>query len=192
MVHILHHPHQLKFGLMINKLRKMAFIGLLFTGSAAMAQVGKVFPELTGETLESTKKSIPASTKGKYTIICMAYSSDSENDLKTWLGPAYDKFIAKTEMFSYDVNLYFVPMFTGLNVAGAGKAKKDMIKDTDKELHPYVLFYTGEIDVYKKELGMDKKDLPYIFVLDKDGKIVYATNGYYTEAKMEALEDKLE
>ena len=178
---------------MKNKLRLLACMGLFYLGStAAMAQVGKMFPELTGETLDDVKKTIPTQTKGKYTIICMAYSSDSENDLKTWLSPAYDKFIAKTEMFSYDVNLYFVPMFTGVNVAGAGKAKKELKAGTDKELHQHVLFYSGDIDVYKKELGLEKKDLPYIFVLDKDGKIVYTTSGYYTEAKMEALEDKLE
>lgn len=178
---------------MKNTFRLLAFMGLLYGGStAAIAQVGQTFPELTGETLSDKKLTIPAETKGKYTIICMAYSSDSENDLKTWLDPAYNKFIAKTEMFSYDVNLYFIPMFTGVNVAGAGKAKKEMIKDTDPELHPYVLFYTGSIDTYKKELGMEKKDLPYIFVLDKDGKIVYKTSGYYTEAKMEGLEEVLE
>lgn len=178
---------------MKNKLRLLACMGLFYLGStAAMAQVGKTFPELIGETLNDKKITIPTQTKGKYTIICMAYSSDSENDLKTWLNPAYNKFIAKTEMFSYDVNLYFVPMFTGVNVAGANKAKKEILKDTDKELHPYVLFYTGGIDTYKKELGMEKKDLPYIFVLDKEGKIVYSTSGYYTEAKMDALEEVLE
>ena len=178
---------------MKNMLRLLACTGLICFGtSAANAQVGNMFPELSGETLDDAKKTIPSQTKGKYTIICMAYSSDSENDLKTWLTPAYDKFIAKTEMFSYDVNLYFVPMFTGVNIAGAGKAKKELKADTDKELHPHVLFYTGNIDTYKKELGLDKKDLPYIFVLDPAGKIVYATSGYYTEAKMESLEEKLE
>lgn len=175
-------------------LRLLALSGLLLFGSniIAHAQVGKMFPALTGETLDDVKKSIPSSTKGKYTIICMAWSSDSENDLKSWLQPAYDKFVGKTEMFSYDVNLYFIPMFTGVNVATAGTAKKKLKNDTDKELQPYVLFYTGDIDTYKKELGMEKKDVPYIYVLDKDGKIVYMTSGMYTEKKMEDLEDKLE
>jgi hypothetical protein len=173
--------------------RLLALSGLLIFGSNLVsAQVGKMFPELTGENLSDVKKTIPSSTKGKYTVICMAYSSDSENDLRSWLQPAYDKFIGKTEMFSYDVNLYFVPMFTGLNIAGAGKAKKNLKEETDKELQPYVLFYTGDIDAYKKELGMEKKDVPYIYVLDKEGKIVYSTSGQYTEKKMEDLEDKLE
>lgn len=177
----------------MKKFLLLAIFGLLLSEQNVIsAQVGKMFPELIGETLDDVKKSIPASTKGKYTIICMAYSSDSENDLRSWLQPAHDKFIAKTEMFSYDVNLYFVPMFTGLNIAGAGKAKKNLKEETDKELQSYVLFYTGEIDAYKKELGMEKKDLPYIYVLDKEGKIVYATSGQYTEKKMEDLEDKLE
>lgn len=171
----------------------LALTGLFYFGaSPANAQVGKVFPEITGETLEGENKTLPSATKGKYTIICMAYSSDSENDLKTWLEPAYNKFIAKNEMFSYDVNVYFVPMFIGANKATAGTAKKKLKEDTDKELHSYVLFYTGEGGSYKKELNMERKDLPYIFVLDKDGKIVHTVNGFYTEAKMDAIEDKLE
>lgn len=173
---------------------KSTLLALAFTGllSSASAQVGNMFPALTGETLNDEKKTIPSATKGKNTIICIAYSSDSENDLRLWLQPAYDKFIAGVELMPYDVNLYFIPMFTGVNIAGAGKAKKQLKEETDKDLQPHVLFYSGDIDNYRKELKMDKKDVPYIFVLDKDGKIIYATSGAYTDKKMEEIEDKLE
>jgi len=35
-------------------------------------------------------------------------------------------------------------------------------------------------------------DEPYIFVLDKEGRVVYVTSGFYTEEKMDAIEDKIE
>lgn len=156
--------------------------------------VGTEFPLLKGETLDDKTISIPNDTKGKSTILCLAYSSDAETDLKTWYEPTYDKFIAKTELMSdaYDINLYFVPMFTGVVQGTAGDAKKKMKVGVQDDIQPHIIVYKGELDAYKDQLKMDDKKKPYIFVLDKDGKIIYVTSGPYTEDKMDAIEDKLE
>lgn len=154
--------------------------------------VGTTFPGLTGTTLNDKKVSIPKDTRGKSTIIALAYSQDAEKDLKTWADPAYDKFVAKNELLPYDVNLYFVPMFSGAKAAMAESAREKFKKENDPSLHPYVLIYKGDIDVYKTALGMSKKDTPYIFVLDKEGRIVYSASGVYTEEKMDAIEDNLD
>src|ERR1700749_4522952 len=85
------------------------------------AQNGKLFPTVKGETLEGKVVSVPEDTKGKYTLIGMAYSQKSEDQLKTWFQPAFSAFIDKSKpsLFEekYDVNLYFIPMFTGVNKA---------------------------------------------------------------------------
>lgn len=161
-----------------------------------VAQTGQLFPTVKGETLEGKVVSIPEDTKGKYTLIGMAYSQKSEDELKTWFQPAFSAFIDKSKpsLFEekYDVNLYFIPMFTGLNKAAAATAKKKALEGVDKRLHSYILFYKGELEKYKKELGLNQKDIPYFFVLDKAGKIIYYTEGNYSEEKMEAIEEKLE
>jgi flagellar basal body rod protein FlgG len=90
------------------------------------------------------------------------------------------------------VNVYFVPMFTGVNAAATGTAKKKAVKNMDPQLLPYILFYRGELKKYKEALDFEKRDIPYFFVLDPDGKIVYATSGKYTEEKMEEVEEKIE
>jgi predicted transcriptional regulator len=36
---------------------------------------------------------------------------------------------------------------------------------------------------------MDQKDIPYIFVLDKDGKIIYQTSGAYSDEKIEKMDE---
>ncbi len=94
--------------------------------------------------------------------------------------------------FAYDVNVYFVPMFTGVNAAATGTAKKKALKNTDPQLLPYILFYRGELKKYKEALDFEKRDIPYFFVLDKEGKIVYATSGAFSEAKMDALEEAIQ
>lgn len=162
--------------------------------SAEAQLIGKKFPDITGETLKDTPLNIPSDTKDKFTIIAMAYSKDAEEDLKTWLSPAYNKFIAKTGMFDadYNVNLYFIPMFSVANFVAPAAAKKKMKEDTNSKYYPCVLFYKGDLKKYKQELGFDEKHTAYFFVLDKEGKIVYSTSGKYSADKMEEIESKIE
>jgi len=159
--------------------------------------IGKMFPDMEAETVEDKKVSLPGDVKGKYTLLGLAYSKKSEDELNSWFGPVFSKFIQKANGglmagMGYDVNVYFVPMFTGVNAAATGTAKKKAIKNVDPQLLPYILFYKGELKTYKEALDFEKKDIPYFFVLDATGKIVYATSGKYTEEKMDELEEKIE
>lgn len=171
---------------------------LLSLAYVSTAQVvGKSFPAMTAETVEDKKIELPQSVKGKFTLLGLAYSKKSEDELNTWFQPIFEKFIQKQkgglfEGFAYDVNVYFVPMFTGINAAATGTAKKKAIKNVDPNLLPYILFYKGELKSYKEALDFEKKDIPYFFVLDKEGNIVYATSGKYSKAKMEEIEEVLE
>ncbi len=163
---------------------------------SAYAQVGKAFPDMEAETVEDKKVKLPDDVKGKYTLIGLAYSKKSEDELNSWFQPVFEKFIQKTggilSSFSYDVNVFFVPMFTGVNAAATGTAKRKAMKNIDPQLLPYVLFYRGELKTYKQALDFEKKDIPYFFVLDPDGKIIHATSGKYTAAKMDAVEEVIE
>ena len=165
---------------------------LFFSFKKKPGVIGTVFPELTGTTLTDKKVTIPTDTKGKSTLIALAFSSDAEEELKTWAHPTYELFIDPNQLQGYDINLYFIPIFSGAKAALAESAREKFKKENDPELHPYVLIYRGEVDKYKTALGMDKKSTPYIFVLDKDGKVVYSTSGIYTEAKMDAIEDAID
>ena len=120
----------------------------------------------------------------------------SEDELNSWFQPVFEKYIQKTKGllagFTYDVNVYFIPMFTGVNAAATGTAKRKALKNIDPQLLPYVLFYKGELKPYKEALEFDKKDVPYFFVLDPTGKIVHTTIGKYTEDKMDEIEGVIE
>lgn len=175
----------------------LCFVIVSFGATVAHGQViGKPFPAMTAETVENKEVELPASVLGKYTLIGLAYSKKSESELNSWFQPVFTKFIQKTNGlfsgFSYDVNVYFVPMFTGINAAATGTAKRKAAKNIDPQLLPYVLFYKGELKSYKAALDFEKKDIPYFFVLDPEGKIIYATSGKYSEAKMDAIEETLE
>jgi len=170
---------------------------LMMLSLASFAQViGKTFPDMEAETVEDKKINLPLQVKGKFTLLGLAYSKKSEDELNTWFQPVFEKFIQKNrglfEGFGYDVNVYFIPMFTGVNAAATGTAKKKALKNIDPNLLPYILFYKGELKTYKEALDFEKKDVPYFFVLDKEGKIIYATSGSFSKKKMDEVEAVLE
>jgi len=158
--------------------------------------IGKIFPSMEAETVEDKKVLLPVDTKGKYTLIGLAYSKKSEDDLNGWFSPVYNKFVRKTkgmlEGMGYDVHVYFVPMFTGVNAAATGTAKKKALKNIDPVLLPHILFYKGELKTYKEALDFEKRDIPYFFVLNPEGKIVFATSGAYSENKLDEVEESIE
>jgi hypothetical protein len=178
-------------------MRLMVMLGFSLCIFCAEAQViGKTFPAMEAETVEDKKVKLPGDVAGKYTLIGMAYSKKSEEELNSWFEPVFQKFIQKSKGlmagFAYDVNVYFVPMFTGVNAAATGTAKKKALKNIDPQLLPYILFYRGELKTYKEALDFEKRDIPYFFVLDPQGKIVYATSGKYTTEKMDEVEENIE
>lgn len=158
----------------------------------AFAQTGNPFPSLSGETLDARQITLPDDTKGKFAFVALAASESAEEPLSTWYEPIYNHFIAKTGMFDdqFDVQVYFVPMFTGSQKVGRDKVMKNVRKNSESdELFPYVLFYEGEFEVFQKELKMKKKDRPYIFLLDPKGQVAYATSGYFEQSKMDAIDE---
>ncbi|MFK7900097.1 MAG: hypothetical protein AB8B61_05000 [Cyclobacteriaceae bacterium] len=173
---------------------------LIFTLFLSYAQIGDVFPVMEVETLQSKEVMLPDFCNGKYTLLGLAYSKKAEKDLSTWYSPIFKKFLqpklGKNDglfaSFSYDVNTYFIPMFTGIAAAAEGKAKKKAIQNVDPKLQAYILFFKGKIKEYKSSLQMIQKDKPYFFLLDESGKIIHQTTGAYTVNKMKVIEENID
>lgn len=183
----------------MNKYKTSVFTLLIFITSlfAFKSAEGPLFPSLIAENLDGKSINIPNDTKGKYTLVGLAYSQKSQQDLQTWFQPIYETFIAKPNkpaLFddSYDVNLHLILMFTGSNEGMLGAAKKKMQKELDPELKPYVLLYKGDVKKYKETLSLNDPDKPYFFVLNGEGKVVHKESGAYTEAKLEKIESILD
>ena len=155
--------------------------------------VASQFPNLSGETLDGKALTIPADCGGKKTIVGMAYSQKAQEAMMTWYEPAFEKFVSKVGMFDYqyDVNLYFVPMFIGLNQAMYESTLKDLRKQNRRDLFPYVVFYKGEFTPYETSLSMQEKSSAHIFVLNEKGEVIHSAKGAYSEKKMEEIEAAL-
>jgi hypothetical protein len=170
-------------------MRSFLFLPLVLS-FAASAQ--PQFPTLTGETASGQTITVP--TNGKpWTVIGLAYSQKASPLLEEWYEPAYLRFIAKHGLMagSYEADVYFVPLFTGLNKAAYEPSMNKFRKSADPEIVDHVLFSKDDIEPLKAALGLTEKDIPYFFVLDAEGHIVYREKGAFTEEKLESIEEVL-
>ncbi len=165
------------------------FLISLFLTHYSIANNGDKFPDIKGETLKNKMIELPKSAQGKYCLIGMASSQKAEADLQSWMQPVYDLFINQNTFIpiDYNMDIFFVPMFTGANKSFYEKAMQKTKKEIDPELAPHVIFYKGSLDPYKAYLK--DKSKPYFFVLDANGKIVYSTSGKYTAKKLDQIEE---
>lgn len=175
------------------KMRKLIpLFVFLFLVRSADAQV-KTFPPLVGETAQGVTTELPNSGGAKWTLIGIAYSQKASPVLEEWYEPAYLRFVAKHGLFAgdYDVDVYFVPLFAGLNKAAYEPSMKKFRKSASPEIIDHVLFSKADLDPLKTALSMTDKDTPYFFLVDRSGQIMYRTDGRFTEDKLEAIEDLL-
>lgn len=173
----------------------LTLASLFFIIQVSSGQVGESFPEMTGSSLTDEEITVPAATQDKMTLIGIAFSKKAEDDLQTWFQPVWEKFIREADPNALipemkpDVNVVFIPMFTGLKRGASGSAMRKMKKDVDKKLHPHVLVYSGKMGDYEDLLNMTEKDKPYFYVVNKEGEIIYATSGRSSMKKLNEVEE---
>jgi hypothetical protein len=157
----------------------------------ATAQKGKDFPAVIGKSLNEKAMALPIKN-GKETIVAIAFHRGAEDELKKWLNPLYYTFIKKEKGANkldmsevYDVNFVFIPMISGFK-----KIADDFKGGTDKEFWPYIMdTEKTDIKAVQKQLGITDNKIPYFFVVDKNGKVLEAQSGDFSEAKVDALEE---
>jgi hypothetical protein len=163
----------------------------LFLALPATAQ--PIFPAIKGETANGTTVDLPRTDGAAYTIVGLAFSQKASAVLEDWLEPAYLRFVAKHGLFAgeYDVDIYFVPVFVGLNKAAYEPSMKKFRKTTSPEMVDHVLFSKDDMEPLREALEMKDQHSAYFFILDRQGRILHRTAGTYTDEKLEAMEDVL-
>jgi ATP10 protein len=184
-------------GMEVSFICSMKRNGLALVILACMCALGvnaqTVFPALTGELLNGNSVTLPLKN-GKYTLVGMAYSTKAEEDLRTWYQPVVDAFIAKggLRMSDVDINVFFVPMYIGLKQAAYESTMQQLQKENRTDLFPYILFYKGTLEPFDKVLSMKDKHLPYFFLLDPQGRVVWHASGPCTEQHIDDISSRIE
>jgi len=153
----------------------------------------QTFPPLEGETLKGDRVSLPAKGGAPHTLVALAYGQKAGPALEDWFEPLYLRFVAKHGLFAQamHVDVHFVPLFVGANKAAYEPTLKKFRKSAAPELLDRILFVRTELEAVQEPLGLKDKDEPYFFIIDQDGTIVHRSQGAYTDAKLEAMEEVL-
>ncbi|HMC96875.1 MAG TPA: hypothetical protein VKG92_04440 [Flavobacteriales bacterium] len=172
-------------------MRSFFFISALVLANGISAQ--QAFPTLEGETAKGAAISLPLPNPKGYTLIGLAYSQKAQPLLEEWYEPAYLRFVAKHGLFAgaYEVDAFFVPLFVGLKKTAYEPSMRKFRESASPEIVDHVVFSKAELEPLKAALGMADKDIPYFFVLDRQGRIIHRTDGAFTDEKLEAIEDVL-
>jgi len=93
---------------------------------------------------------------------------------------------------AFDVNVLFIPIFKGANVAMAETMKRKFRSFSQQDLWEHVLFCKNEMKEVSSALKLNDDDIPYFFLLNKNGEIIYRTSGNFSDAKFDALDEKIE
>lgn len=174
-----------------SRMKGVLAIVTLLIGLPVAAQEA-TFPQLSGETADGRAVRIPGLSGGGHTVIGIAYGKKAQPLLEEWYEPAYLRFVARHGLFAsaHDAQVYFVPLFVGLNKAAYEPSLKRFRKSASPEIVDHVVFSREDLD-RAGSLGMKDPTIPYFFVVNGEGRIVHRTQGAYTPEKLDALEEVL-
>ncbi|HLV52377.1 MAG TPA: hypothetical protein VKY29_00050 [Cryomorphaceae bacterium] len=161
-------------------------VGSCFTSFA------QSFPTVEAETISGKTVVVPGEFAGRYALIGVGAGKQAEEDLRTWQTPVYNKFIAKTGLMDqlFDVEVCFLPLFTGASQAVKGKVVKKLRENNESMVLEHVLVYSGDRGPFEN-IGVDDKNEPYFFLLDPRGEIVYRAVGKFRQKYFDEIEDIL-
>lgn len=166
-------------------------LGLSVLLLAFQATAQTPFPTLSGETADGASVELPAANAKGWTVIGIAYGKQAGPILEEWYEPIYLRFVAQHGLMAgaYKANAYFVPLFVGMNKSAYEPSMKKFRKSADPAIVDHVVFTKDNAEALIDQLDMKDKGTPYFFVLDKDGRIVHRSQGAFSDAKLEAMEE---
>ncbi|MEO0334725.1 MAG: hypothetical protein AAF223_24130, partial [Bacteroidota bacterium] len=67
----------------------LAIVLCCAAGRPISSVINQPFPEMQAETVDDEVINLPKDTKGRITLVGLAYSKKSEKDLNSWMSPVY-------------------------------------------------------------------------------------------------------
>lgn len=138
--------------------------------------IGKYFQSVIGENLEKNVVKIPEDFNNDYSLLLVGYKQDSQFDIDRWL--------IGLDMTKTVVNVYELPTIQGLFPRMFNTViNNGMRKGIPKELWKGVITVYKDGEKVQQFTGNEKPNNARVFILDKDGVILYFyDNGFSVTA----------
>ncbi|MBP9087167.1 MAG: hypothetical protein KBG15_13685 [Kofleriaceae bacterium] len=145
-----------------------------------------MFPTLAARTLANRAVTFPQETAGKVGLLFVAFERDAQEQINSWLAPLLAQYVTSDE-----VSYYEIPLIAG----GYGMVAKfidgGMRRGVPQALHDRTATYYGPRQPFFDALEITDTSKPYLFVLDKQGHIVFRVAGWYNGIDAQAANDAI-
>ncbi len=154
--------------------------------------MGETFPSVETEMISGQIVNLPGDFSQEFVLVGIGTSKKAEDDLRTWQTPIYNKFVAKTGMMDdmYDVQVCFLPLFTGASKAAKPKVMKRLKENNESLVVDHLYVYAGDRAPFK-EFGLTQRSTPYFFLLNRDGVVLWQAKGDFRQSYFDEIEDIL-
>ena len=151
-------------------------------------EIAMRFPAATGSNLQRNKLMLPADFDGELNIILVAFEQWQQNTVNTWL-----PFVEQLEQ-DYDGVLYYeLPVIRRMNFIARTFINEGMragIPDSKARDRTITLYLDKQ--AFRQALDLPHERDIYILIVDREGNVVWRTEGAFTPEKGEALTRTIE
>jgi hypothetical protein len=147
-----------------------------------------VFPDVSGSNLNGDQKDFPRDFKAKLSVVVVAFKRNQVSLLESWV-PA----LSRLEQEEPEVKFFEFPVLSAsygpfrwwINGGmGAG-----IVDEAARQRTVTVYLDKGK---FKKQLGITTEATIYLFLVNRDGSILWQTNGAFSQEKLTRLQKALQ
>jgi ATP10 protein len=155
--------------------------------SNAGQEIGKPFPTVSAKTLAKRCVRFPDETKGKVGLVFVAFEQGAQQDINSWVSPFIGDVLDNDK-----VSYYEIPMISGAYKPVSRFIDGGMRGGVPKDLHDRTATFYGKRADFFQSMAITDQSRAYLFVLSRDGRIVFRTDGPATTEKVSAAREALE
>ncbi len=147
----------------------------------------KMFPQMNAENLNRETMKLPSQLRGELNLVMVAFQQWQQSVIDSWV-PFLESL---AEMYN-DFDYYELPTIRKMNalyrrfIDGGMRAG---ISSRDTRARTITLYI--DKDPFKEALDIVTEETIYLYLLDKEGKILWESEGKLTEEKAASLENAL-
>lgn len=169
---------------MIRAISVLAAAVCMVTGVALMGAEGEsVFPAITGKSLAGEEFRVPKGFTAEHNLVLVAFLREQQKSIDTWI-PRMEELEDSNEGFAF----YEFPVLPKMNAIAKWWIYQGMRSGIRSE-QARARTVTFHIDKagFKQHLGIATEDSIQVFLLNRDGMILWRSTGEWSRSKEDAL-----
>lgn len=144
---------------------------------------GPHFPLVSGFNLERQEFEFPRDFEGELNLVIVPFEMRQQQDVNTWVPTAQELEGSFPGFVYYELpTIYKLPTLSRTFINEGMRAGIPDPKARERTITLYL-----DKDTFKQALGIDSEEVIHLFLVDKEGDILWEGQGVYTEDKAQEL-----